>query len=302
MSADDPPDPDDATADIPDPQPIEIDNVDDTHSPYDSLNGTSLDGRERIGLARLEGDSIGRQRVRAHTGLQLAEGLVRSLDVLAEERDATLLESVELRFGMQLLLADEPDDQASMAAESPAGRAVERLITLITVSSVESLAIFLRTLDDEQLMLLERLMRLLVSTQVDLSLQARSSQRPIRLTSGRAATYLAHLARERADQDRPVTFVGRLDGVIAPEGKDKREFRLTLREPWHRRRVIRGSFDVGLTEAMRDHLLQNVVLGAEVSRHTHGERRSTLTFHAVTVRPLDASIFDLQLEARSATL
>jgi hypothetical protein len=59
---------------------------------------------------------------------------VRSLDALAQERDATQLEHVDLEHGIQLLLANGTDDQTSLAADSPAGRAVERLVALITIA------------------------------------------------------------------------------------------------------------------------------------------------------------------------
>lgn len=123
---------------MPDPRPIEIDNFTDTISPHASLNGTSLHDRERVALARLQGVGIAAgSRVRAHATLELAEALARALDALGDEHDTTLLESIELDGAIQLLFAGEPDGQDSMAANSAAGRAVEKLIGLIVLASLE---------------------------------------------------------------------------------------------------------------------------------------------------------------------
>ncbi len=197
--------------------------------------------------------------------------------------DATLLESIELDGSAQLLFAGDPDDQDSMAANSAAGRAVEKLIDLIVLASLEHFTQRIRRYDDEILRILERLMRLLVLAGVDLDVQPSPAQRPTRLTSGRAGAYLAVLQRQRADEDRPVTFIGRLDGVVAPESTDRRDFRLTLQERWRRRKVIRGTFDTALTDVMKTLLLSDVI----VEHRTRGERKSTPRFHLVAARGLD---------------
>lgn len=118
-------------------------------------------------------------------------------------------------------------------------------------------------------------MRLLVLARADLDVQQSPSDRPTRLTRDRASAYLGVLQRQRADEDRPVTFVGRLDGVIAPEKTDRRDFRLTLHERWRRLKVIRGPFDTDLTDVMKNLLLSDVVVLAEVQQRTRGERKST---------------------------
>ncbi len=272
----------------PDADKVKIEMSADTVSPHVSLNGTSLEGRERVAIARLEGAFLGSGQVRARLGFQLGETVARSLDALAGQADSLLVESIDLSEGLQMLFAGELDQdaQASMGAESPPARAVEQLISLISMPDLESLSARLKVLDDEILRVLETLMRLIVQAQLDFDLQPAADVRPTRLSSARAGSYLRVLQQERADKDRPATLVGRLDGVIAPDDSEKREFRLTLQDKWERRSKIKGSFDQALTRQMKDLLFSDVIVTAEVSRHHHGERKPKTTFRVVTVRPL----------------